>query len=107
VRDEIRMGLDYYTNGLIETLPRLYTTMSAAIHQVYGKEIAACDLPSVVRFGSWIGGDRDGNPFVTPEMTRSALQFAREVILTAYMDAVNHLIENLSTSERQVQSPPV
>ncbi|MCW3053071.1 MAG: Phosphoenolpyruvate carboxylase, type 1, partial [Chthonomonadales bacterium] len=106
VRDEIRMGLDYYTNGLIETLPRLYTTMSAAIHQVYGKEIAACDLPSVVRFGSWIGGDRDGNPFVTPEMTRSALQFAREVILTAYMDAVNHLIENLSTSERQVAVSP-
>jgi len=40
-------ALNYYTNGLIETLPRLYTTMSAAIHQVYGKEIAACDLPSV------------------------------------------------------------
>jgi phosphoenolpyruvate carboxylase len=106
VRDEIRMGLDYYTNGLIETLPRLYTTMSAAIRQVYGREIAACNLPAVVRFGSWIGGDRDGNPFVTPEMTRSALVLARTVILTSYIASVEHLIENLSISERQVAISP-
>ena len=102
VRDEIRMGLDYYTNGLIETLPRLYTTMAGAVNTVYGTEIAACDLPAVVRFGSWIGGDRDGNPFVTPEMTRSALLLAREVILNFYVVSVERLIENLSTSERQV-----
>ena len=102
VRDEIRMGLDYYTNGLIETLPRLYTTMADAIHRVYGKEVDACYLPEVVRFGSWIGGDRDGNPFVTPEMTRSALVLARRVILSYYITAVERLIENLSTSERQV-----
>lgn len=106
VRDEIRMGLDYYTNGLIETLPRLYTTMAAAIHQVYGKELAACELPAVVRFGSWIGGDRDGNPFVTPEMTRSALMLARQVILKSYVTSVERLIENLSTSERQVPISP-
>ncbi len=102
VRDEIRMGLDYYSNVLIETLPRLYTTMAAAIGLVYGTDIAACDLPAVVRFGSWIGGDRDGNPYVTPEMTRHALLLARQVILNAYLTSVEHLIENLSTSERQV-----
>ncbi len=106
VRDEIRMGLDYYTNGLIETLPRLYTTIAGAVWRVYGVSVAACDLPAVVSFGSWIGGDRDGNPFVTPAMTRQALTLARIVILTAYIRAVERLIENLSTSERQVEISP-
>jgi len=56
----------------------------------------------VLRFGSWIGGDRDGNPFVTPETTRNALLLARRTILTHYIHAVEEVIEQLSSSQQQV-----
>lgn len=101
VRDEIQMGLDYFRNGLIETLPRLYETLVGDFRKVYGIEIEAADLPVVVRFGSWIGGDRDGNPFVTPESTREALELARRCILDDYVAAVETLVEQLSPSARQ------
>jgi phosphoenolpyruvate carboxylase len=56
----------------------------------------------VLRFGSWIGGDRDGNPLVTPACTRDALQIARETILDYYVERVKDLIWQLSPSTYQV-----
>jgi len=102
VRDEIKMGLDYYPVCLIATLPELYEQISAAFHQVYGREVQAVELPRVVEFGSWIGGDRDGNPNVTPESTRAALEMARSTILEYYIGAVQELVRRLSMSARQV-----
>ena len=101
VRDEIRMGLDYYPNALIASLPRLYETFADAFHTVYNIPLAPEQLPGVLRFGSWIGGDRDGNPFVTPETTRNALLLARRAILTHYIHAVEEIIEQLSSSAKQ------
>ena len=103
VRDEIRMGLDYYPTVLFETLPGLYDELADNFREAYGKEIPANALPRVLRFGSWIGGDRDGNPLVTPACTRDALQIAREIILGYYVDRVNDLIWQLSPSTYQVQ----
>ena len=102
VRDEIRMGLDYYPSVLFETLPGLYDELADDFHEAYGEELPANALPRVLRFGSWIGGDRDGNPLVTPECTRDALQIARETILGYYVDRVNDLIWQLSPSTYQV-----
>src|SRR5205085_5851295 len=85
VRDEIKMGLDYYPSVLIATLPKLYDEISDALRFAYGIDITARDLPVMVEFGSWIGGDRDGNPFVTPEATSAALEMARGVILDHYV----------------------
>ena len=106
VRDEIRMGLDYFPNSLIGTLPRLYTEMADAFCRVYDRALSPADLPRVIRFGSWIGGDRDGNPFVTPDTTRDALALARSIIVSHYIEAVGGLIENLSTSARQIEISP-
>jgi phosphoenolpyruvate carboxylase len=102
VRDEIRMGLDYYPSVLFETLPALYDELADDFREAYGEEIPANALPRVLRFGSWIGGDRDGNPLVTPECTRDALQIARETILGYYVDRVNDLIWQISPSTYQV-----
>jgi phosphoenolpyruvate carboxylase len=102
VRDEIKMGLDYYDECLIATLPRLYEELAQAFRTVYGLGISAGDLPVVVSFGSWIGGDRDGNPYVTPESTREALTMARQTILDHYARVVEELIRQLSPSEHQV-----
>jgi phosphoenolpyruvate carboxylase len=101
VRDEIKMGLDYYPSVLITTLPKLYDEISDAIHFAYGVEVKARELPDVVEFGSWIGGDRDGNPFVTPEATSAALEMARGVILDHYVNATRELIRQLSPSDMQ------
>ena len=101
VRDEIQMGLDYFRNSLFETLPRLYESMADAFCRVYGGELAPADLPCVLRFGSWIGGDRDGNPFVTSETTRDALELARRAVLNLYIQSVDNILDLLSPSERQ------
>ena len=58
-------------------------------------------LPQVLRFGSWIGGDRDGNPFVTPEVTRDAIQLARGHLLLYYQAQLDDIIDLLTTSAQQ------
>lgn len=103
VRDEIRMGLDYFPNSLIAALPLLYSEIADAFRRVYQQPCSAKDLPVVVRFGSWIGGDRDGNPFVTTEATRNALELARQTILTCYLNTLAQMLEQISPSERQVE----
>lgn len=106
VEDEIRMGLDYYPGVLLETLPELYAELADAFRRSYGAEVPAAELPGVVRFGSWIGGDRDGNPFVTPEATRAALRLARETVLTYYLRVLELLTSRLSASTLQVPVTP-
>jgi len=102
VTDEIRMGLDYYPMSIFEALRRLYREMGDALLDVYGKEIGADGIPQVLSFGSWIGGDRDGNPFVTPESTHEALERARNTILGDYIRELEAAIERLSSSSRQI-----
>jgi phosphoenolpyruvate carboxylase len=103
VADEIMMGLDYYPSVLIRTLPDVYAEMVSGFEQVYGVRPEPRALPNVVSFASWIGGDRDGNPYVTAETTRGALRLARHTILDFYLKAVDYLQEQLSLSAHQVQ----
>jgi phosphoenolpyruvate carboxylase len=102
VYDEIKMGLDYYDVSIFATLPNLYREISEALNMAYGLEIEAHELPQILAFGSWIGGDRDGNPFVTPEVTRNALQMAREHLLNFYDGQLQKVIDLLSTSAQQM-----
>ncbi len=102
VTDEIRMGLDHYPMSIFESLPRLYTEIRDSFRDVYGMELCAEQVPQVLSFGSWIGGDRDGNPFVTPETTREALERARNTVLGHYIAEIDRMLEPLSSSFRQV-----
>ncbi|HEU0013862.1 MAG TPA: phosphoenolpyruvate carboxylase [Longimicrobium sp.] len=106
VADEVKMGLDYFPDVIIPTLPGLYQEMADALTRVFGDETAARDLPPVVRFGSWIGGDRDGNPYVTPRVTHDALRMARGTVLDHYVRALETLVERLSPSTHQVPASP-
>ncbi|HVQ37734.1 MAG TPA: phosphoenolpyruvate carboxylase [Pyrinomonadaceae bacterium] len=101
VEDEIKMGLDYYSGCLIDMVPNLYEEFADALREVYECELTAGELSGFLQFGSWIGGDRDGNPFVTATCTRDALQLARQVILDHYLTSANELMDRLSPSERQ------
>jgi phosphoenolpyruvate carboxylase len=102
VRDEIKMGLDYYPTVLFETLPNVYEELADDFREAYGSELSGHELPRLLRFGSWIGGDRDGNPYVTPECTRDALQIARQTMLDYYVKRIDDLIWRLSASTLQV-----
>jgi phosphoenolpyruvate carboxylase len=99
VRDEIHMGLDYFPMVLFETLPRLYAELEESLRDVYN---ADTEVPEVLSFGSWIGGDRDGNPFVTADSTREALDMARHVIIDHYIAETVRLIGQLSMSTRRI-----
>lgn len=102
VYDEIKMGLDYYDVSIFATLPSLYREIAEAFHAVYGLELELNQVPKVLVFGSWIGGDRDGNPFVTPEVTRNTVDLARAHLLHHYQGQLQQVIDLLSSSAQQV-----
>jgi len=102
VYDEIKMGLDYYDVSILATLPTLYGEIAQALHASYGLDLEPLELPQVLRFGSWIGGDRDGNPFVTPDVTRDAVQMARGHLLLHYQHKLEEITDLLTTSAQQI-----
>jgi phosphoenolpyruvate carboxylase len=99
VRDEIHMGLDYFPMVLFETLPRLFAELDESLRDVYDEHSG---IPDLLSFGSWIGGDRDGNPFVTADSTREAADMARHVIIDHYIAETTGLITQLSMSTRRI-----
>jgi phosphoenolpyruvate carboxylase len=102
VGDEVKMGLDYYDASIYATLPGLYAEVAAAFEAEYGVCLSLSEMPVLLSFGSWIGGDRDGNPYVTPEVTREALQMARDHLLTHYQHQLQLVLDLLTSSAQQV-----
>ncbi len=102
VVDEIRTGLSYYVMTVFDAVPKIYEGIVADFREVYGAELNIGSLPVCMRFGSWIGGDRDGNPFVTPACTHDALELARTMVLSHYIQEVALLVRRLTVSSHQV-----
>ena len=102
VYDEIKMGLDYCDVSIFETLPSLYREIAEALRAAYGLEMETLELPQVLCFGSWIGGDRDGNPYVTPQVTRDAIQLARGHLLLYYQRRLDEITDLLTSSAQQM-----
>jgi phosphoenolpyruvate carboxylase len=102
VRDEIRNGLFYFRECLFQAVPRVYRYLDNSIQRVYGH--VDIHLPSLLQFGSWIGGDRDGNPFVKPATTEYALRMHMHEVLHEYLRRVEKLRSTLTYSSRLVQT---
>ena len=100
VKDEIVYGLAYFNECLFDAVPKAYRNLEQAVARTYPAEDdqAPISVPSFFRFGSWIGGDRDGNPNVKPETTVMALRLQSRAILSAYIEHVQGLIETLTHS---------
>jgi len=85
--DEVRTVMTVFDQTLLRAVPRLYrATEAAVIGEASGS--VPTPVPAFVRFGSWVGGDRDGNPYVTAEVTRQTLALHAEHALDALLDAV-------------------
>lgn len=101
VKDEILYGLDYFDECLFEAVPTIYRNLEQAINRVYKTNVIR--VPSFLHFGSWIGGDRDGNPNVKPATTALALRLQSRAVLSHYLDRVQVLIETLTYSSHFCQ----
>ncbi|HDP89791.1 MAG TPA: phosphoenolpyruvate carboxylase [Thioalkalivibrio sp.] len=98
VRDEIKYGLFYFQESLFEAVPTTYRFFEKAVRRTYGLRedgSPVIEVPSFIRFGSWIGGDRDGNPNVTPDVTELAVRLQMQEVLEEYLkhvDALRHIL---------------
>jgi len=95
--DEVKGGLIVFEQSLWNALPRFLRSVDRALNGVTGRPLPLDISP--VRFGSWIGGDRDGNPNVTPDVTRRATLLARWVAAELYLKEVVALRDELSMTE--------
>ena len=103
VVDEVDNGLAYYRYTFLREVPRLYQTLAGALAAPHAR---VAELPAFFRMGSWIGGDRDGNPFVTADALRYAIRAQAGMALGHYLDEVHRLGAELSLSTRLVQPTP-
>jgi phosphoenolpyruvate carboxylase len=98
VLDEVSTGLWYLETRLLDASARARDTLVRAFEEEFAATGEALRTPVPIRFGTWMGGDRDGNPFVTPETTLAAARRASHVILGRYRRALDDLTERLSIS---------
>ena len=105
VYDEINNGLHYFDASLFTAIPKVYRNIKDAIVEIY-PELSDYALPAFVNFGSWIGGDRDGNPFVTHETTEMAVLMHANTVLRHYQVLIRKLRRELIHSDSIVTIAP-
>ena len=103
VEQEIAWGLYFFSETLFDTVSPLQDTLIAAVRAYY-PEINP-DVSGLIEFGSWIGGDRDGNPYVTPAVTRHAVRENRLASLRRYERRLTSLRAELSISQDALATP--
>jgi phosphoenolpyruvate carboxylase len=109
VRDEVRNGLYYVRESLFEAVPKAYYFFEKALRKHYGVNgdgVAPVSVPSFIRFGSWIGGDRDGNPFVTADVTEWTVHTQMQEALAEYRARVLELRQTLTHSSGWCKPSP-
>ncbi|MFO1204488.1 MAG: phosphoenolpyruvate carboxylase [Burkholderiales bacterium] len=104
VADEIENGLAYYDYTFLREIPKLYTDIERMLAAAWPERTPP--VASVLRMGSWIGGDRDGNPFVTHEVTQHAMRRHATVAFQYYLAQTYALGAELSMSRRLVGARP-
>src|SRR6195952_1878913 len=94
VLDEVANGLSFYDYTFLHELPRLHCALEDRLNEDDGD--AGGELASFLRMGSWIGGDRDGNPFVTADVMRGTLRLQSSRALRFYLEELHVLGSELS-----------
>jgi len=99
VGDEAEHVLFFLTDIIYRMIPPFYEGLEQAFAAVFPDHSARVRLPALVRFGSWVGGDMDGNPNVTAKSVRESLARQRSLVLNLYYAECQRLAEQLSQSE--------
>ena len=98
VVDEVTNGLSYFDITFLHQLPKLYATIEEQL-ATHDPALSNHELPAFMKIGSWIGGDRDGNPYVTADVLERTLSRQTETVLEYYFNEVNSLSSRLSLAE--------
>jgi phosphoenolpyruvate carboxylase len=117
--DEVQSAMVFFDTTLFGVTPRLYRSLDAALDRLNGPcppdagapdtgrtGTRAARVPAFLRWGSWIGGDRDGHPFVTAETTIGALRIQADHVLNAYIAAAVRLTLDVAARPRGSVTPP-
>ncbi len=102
VADEREHVLFYLIDILYRVVPLFYEEIEAALAKVYAVSVETLDVPSILHFGSWVGGDMDGNPDVHGKTIRETLHRHQQVIVSTYFTECGQLAEALSQSANRV-----
>ena len=105
VMDEVRnTGLYFFEETLFDVIPEIYSELEKALQAEFPSH--EFEIPPFLRYGSWIGGDRDGNPLVTNEVTRMTLCAQKDLVLERYENDVLELYQWLSVSNNRAKISP-
>jgi len=104
VLDEVSNGLSYYDYTFLRELPKLHSTLEDQLRNF--DAAAEIPVPSFLRVGNWIGGDRDGNPFVNAEVLKQTTNMHSRRALQFYLDELHALGAELSVSDRLAEVTP-
>ncbi len=103
VANEIENALSYYQTTFLEVIPEILQDLERDLNKLYGECLEEeYKLPSFLQMGSWIGGDRDGNPFVNGETLSQALSYQSNSAFKFYLKEINDLRRELSLSTRLI-----
>ena len=98
VADELEHVLFFITDVLYRAVPPFFEDLRVAVERIYGEEGGRVELPNLLRFSSWVGGDMDGNPNVNAKTIRATLARQRSLILDLYFNECGAISAKLSQS---------
>ncbi len=101
VMDEVDHTLFYFQRTILDLLPEMQEKIYREFRMAF--KVEDVKLPPFIKFGSWVGADRDGNPFVTCEVTKKTASLQKNIILRKYILAVEDLIRKYSQSQHFVK----
>ncbi|WP_238357426.1 phosphoenolpyruvate carboxylase [Cohnella zeiphila] len=104
VIDEVRNGMYFFNETLFDVLPDVYDELERCLGKYYPEQ--SWHVPTYLRFGSWIGGDRDGNPSVTADVTWRTLNIQRGLAIYKYETLLRQLMRKMSFSTSIVEVKP-
>ncbi|ABI60952.1 Phosphoenolpyruvate carboxylase [Granulibacter bethesdensis] len=108
VQQEVHWGLHFFRESLFEIVPQVAASLEEAVAAQYPDAPAPSprrDAGGFLQFGSWVGGDRDGNPYVTNDVTRWTLRENAQASLEHYRKQIARLIKSLSVTEHALTIP--
>lgn len=104
VEDEVKNGIRYFEETFFSELPRLYRQTSQLLAEHFPEQ--SWKLPPFFRVGSWIGGDRDGNPNVNADVLREAMRLQASAVFEYYRKQLRLLVDELPLSELLIATTP-